>query len=198
MKYPQSIQNLINSFSNLPTVGPKTAERYVLYLLKKSKDDLKIFAQNIIDLKEKIKICYLCNAISETSPCNICRNSGRDKGIICIVSDTKEIISLESTKQFTGVYYVLGGLLNSIEGINPDHLNIKKLTDRMYKEKDNIKELIIALSPTLEGETTSLYLIKLFQPLNLKITRLAKGLPMGSDLEYADEITLANALKYRR
>jgi len=198
MKYPQSIQNLINSFSNLPTVGPKTAERYVLYLLKKSKDDLKIFAQNIIDLKEKIKICYLCNSISETSPCDICKNSGRDKGIICIVRDTKDIISLELTKQFTGVYYVLGGLLNSIEGINPDQLNIIKLKDRISKEKNNIKELIIALSPTLEGETTSLYLIKLFQPLNLKITRLAKGLPMGSDLEYADEITLANALKYRR
>jgi len=198
MKYPQSIQNLINSFSNLPTVGQKTAERYVLYLLKKSKDDLKIFAQNIIDLKEKIKICYLCNSISETSPCDICKNSGRDKGIICIVRDTKDIISLELTKQFTGVYYVLGGLLNSIEGINPDQLNIIKLKDRISKEKNNIKELIIALSPTLEGETTSLYLIKLFQPLNLKITRLAKGLPMGSDLEYADEITLANALKYRR
>jgi len=195
MKYPQSIQNLIDIFSRLPTVGPKTAERYVFYLLKQNSEELQKFAQSIAELKEKIKICEKCFAISETNPCGICSNSNRDKATICVVSNTRDMISIESTKNYNGVYHVLGGVLNAIEGIKPEELNIKKLLERMQKE--NIKEIILGLNPTLEGETTSMYLAKTLKLHNIKITRLAKGLPMGSDLEYADEITLTNALKYR-
>ena len=182
-------------FSKLPTVGPKTAERYVFYLLKQNSEELQKFAQSIAELKENIRICEKCFSVSESSPCEVCSSSNRDKNTICVVSNTRDMISIESTRNYNGVYHILGGVLNAIEGIKPEELNIKKLLERI--QKDNIKEAILALSPTLEGETTSMYLAKILRPLNIKITRLAKGLPMGSDLEYADEITITNALNNR-
>ena len=195
MKYPQSIQNLIDFFSKLPTVGPKTAERYVFYLLKQEKDDLQKFASAIANLKDKITICEHCFGVTDTSPCSICQDTKRDNSILCVVSNTRDMISLEKTKEFKGKYHVLGGVLDTIEGIHPEKLKIKQLLERIPKE--NIKEVILALNPTLEGETTAIYLTKILKPYKILITRLAKGLPMGADLEYADEITLSNALKYR-
>ncbi len=195
MKFPASIQNLINHFSKLPTVGPKTAERYVFYLLKQNGEELQKFAQAIAELKEKTVICKTCLAFAEASPCLICANKKRDASTICIVATTRDMLSIETTNEFTGLYHVLGGVLNAIEGIKPEQLNIKKLIERI--KKNNVKEIILALNPNLEGETTAMYLTKLLKPYKLRLTRLAKGLPMGSNLEYADEITLANALKYR-
>ncbi len=195
MKFPKSIQNLINHFSQLPTVGPKTAERYVFYLLKQSPEELQKFAQSIAELKEKTTVCQICFAISEADPCLICADQKRNRSIICVVADTRDMLTIEATKQYNGLYHILGGTINAIEDIKPEQLNIKQLIDRI--KQNGIKEIILALNPDLEGEITAMYLAKLLKPCKIKITRLAKGLPMGADLEYADEITLANALKYR-
>jgi recombination protein RecR len=195
MRFPNSIQNLIDYFSQLPTVGPKTAERYVFYLLKQNPEELQRFAQSIAELKEKTTICQNCFTYAETNPCSICSDNKRNSDVLCIVADTRDMLTIEATKQYSGLYHALGGQLNAIEGIKPEQLNIKRLVEKIKQGK--IKEVILALNPNLEGETTSMYLVKLLKPLGIKITRLAKGLPMGSDLEYADEMTLANALKFR-
>ena len=195
MRYPLSIQNLINCFSQLPTVGPKTAERYVFYLLKQNPEFLQRFAQNLAELKEKTTICQTCLSIAESNPCSICSDLKRDKSTICVILGTRDMLTIEATMQYNGVYHILGGVINTIEGIKPEQLNIKQLLNKI--KQNNIKEIILALNPDLEGETTSLYLAKLLKPHKIKISRLAKGLPMGADLEYADEITLTNALKYR-
>ncbi|KKR91772.1 MAG: Recombination protein RecR [Parcubacteria group bacterium GW2011_GWC2_42_12] len=195
MKYPASIQNLIDHFSKLPTVGPKTAERYVFYLLKAHPEWLQAFAQAMAELKEKTTVCQTCFTIAETNPCSICSDSKRNRSIICLVADTRDLLAIEATKQYHGLYHVIGGVINTIENIKPESLNIKPLLNRL--KQPQIKEVILAFNPDFEGETTSLYIVKLLKPYKIKITRLAKGLPMGADLEYADEITLGNALKYR-
>ena len=195
MKYPESIENLIKYFSKLPTVGPKTAERYTFYLLKQSGEELQKFAQSIAELKEKITLCKSCFTISDSNPCRICSDQNRDHSTICVVSTSQDMISIESTKEFKGTYHVLGGTLNAIEGIKPEQLTINNLINRVKQQ--NIKEMILALSPNMEGETTAMYLTNLFKNKNIKITRLAKGLSTGSNLEYADKLTITNALKYR-
>ncbi|MFA5023781.1 MAG: recombination mediator RecR [Patescibacteria group bacterium] len=194
MRYPQAIQNLITKFSALPSVGPKTAERYAFYLLRQTNAELQELASAIGDLKNKTTVCSLCQVVAETDPCSICSDKNRATGVLCIVENTQDLLTIEATKQFTGQYFVLGGLINTINDIKPEDLNIAQLVKRI--KADNIKEIILALNFTLEGETTALYLNKILKD-HLKITRLAKGLPAGSDLEYADEMTLASALKYR-
>ena len=194
MRYPKAIQSLIEKLSALPSVGPKTAERYAFYLLRQSDDTLNNLALAIKELKEKTTLCSSCNAIAETNPCPICASQDRINDTLCIVENTQDLSTIEATHQFNGKYFVLGGLINTINEVKPENLNIEKLVKRV--KADKIKEIILALNFTLEGETTSLYLNKLLRD-HLKITRLAKGLPAGSDLEYADEMTLASALKYR-
>ena len=195
MRYPASIQNLIDYFSKLPSVGPKTAERYVFYLLRQHPEWLQQFAQAIAEVKEKTTVCQTCLSIAESNPCQICSNQKRNHAVICLVADTRDMLAIESTKQYNGVYHILGGVINTIEGIKPDQLNIKTLLNHL--KQNNTKEIILAFNPDLEGETTAIYIAKLLKAHKIKITRLAKGLPMGADLEYADEITLSNALKYR-
>jgi recombination protein RecR len=195
MRYPQSIQELIDFLSELPSVGQKTAERYVFYFLKQSPERLKEIGQIIIKLKKGIKICERCGVISETTFCPICQDANRKKDLLCIVANTRDLISLENTKQYQGLYFVLGGVINTIEGLGPEKLNITKLMDRI-KEKE-IKEVILAFSPNLEGETTVLYLSNLLKAYPIKISKLARGLSAGSSLEYADDNTLSQALKYR-
>jgi recombination protein RecR len=194
MKYPAAIQNLINRLSELPSVGPKTAERYAFYLLRQSQEKLQGLSSAISELKDKTTICQTCFTISESSPCSICSNETRDKETLCVVENSQDMVAIESTKQYNGYYFVLGGLINTINDIKPDDLNIARLIKRI--KSGPIKEIILALNFTLEGETTSLYLTKLLRD-HIKISRLAKGLPAGSDLEYADELTLASALKNR-
>lgn len=194
MKYPQAVQNLIEQLSSLPSVGPKTAERYVFYLLKQREDKIKSLAEAIYDLPKNITTCRSCHSWAETNPCPICADKNRQEEVICVVENSQDLAAIEATKQYTGKYFVLGGLIDTIHNIQPSDLNIGRLADRV--KNGLIKEIILALNFTMEGETTSLYLTRLFKD-HLKITRLARGLPSGSDLEYADELTLGSALKYR-
>lgn len=195
MNYPKSIEKLIKIFSQLPSVGPKTAERYVFFLLNHSQKELLGLSENIKDLKDNIKNCSRCRTFTEKDPCLICEDKNRNNQTICLVENTQDLWAIEETRQFTGKYFVLGRLIDPISNINPEDLPIKQFLDLIKKE--NIKEIIIALNFTLEGEGTTLYLKKYFSD-TIKITRLAKGLPLGSDLEYADSLTLKNALKYRQ
>jgi recombination protein RecR len=194
MRYPSAIQNLIERLSFLPSVGPKTAERYAFYLLNQSEDRLDGLAQAIKELKQKTTICKTCFSISGSNPCPICADTNRNQQSLCIVENIQDLAAIEGTKQYNGRYFVLGGLVNTIEDIGPEDLNIDKLVKLIQTQE--IKEIILALNFTLEGETTSLYLSKILKN-HVKITRLAKGLPAGSDLEYADETTLSSAFKYR-
>lgn len=197
-KYPASIANLINQFSKMPGLGPKSAERLVFYLLKKSPDDLKNLAQNIENLKKEIQICQTCYNYSLKNPCEICSDKRRDHYIICVVALPQDLAVIENTAEYQGIYHVLGGVLNAVEGITPDKLKIKELLGRLKSSKIKIKEVILAFNPDLEGESTTLYLTRQLKPYKIKITRLAKGLPTGADLEYADAITITDALKGRR
>lgn len=192
--YPKNIQNLIDDFSRFPTIGPKTAERFIFYLVKKSPADLERLAENIKNLKS-LAACSICGNFSENHLCAICADKQRDQHTICVVAEPQDLMAIEKTKDYRGTYHILGGLIDVAHNTGPEQLTLKKLTQRI--EKDSIKEIILALNPDLPGETTSLYLINLLKPLKIKISRLARGLPMGSDLEYADEITLSNALKRR-
>lgn len=194
MRYPGAIENLINQLSSLPSVGPKTAERYAFYLLRQSQEKLRNLAAAISELKTNTTLCVSCQAISASNPCPICGDSNRSTETLCIIENTQDLLSIEATKQYQGRYFVLGGLINTISDIKPTDLNIELLLKKIKTEKT--KELILALNFNLEGETTALYLTRLLRD-QVKITRLAKGLPAGSDLEYADETTLASALKYR-
>ncbi|MFA5184236.1 MAG: recombination mediator RecR [Patescibacteria group bacterium] len=195
MKYPAAIQNLIEKLSALPSVGPKTAERYVFYLLKQSAEKIKSLATAISELKDKTTVCHICGAIAENDPCAICNDPSRQNETLCIVENTQDLAALEATKQYNGKYFVLGGLINTITEIKPSDLNIQKLARQI--KTGGIKEVILALNFTLEGETTALYLTKMLKD-HLKISRLAKGLPAGSNLEYADELTLGSALRNRQ
>jgi recombination protein RecR len=194
MRYPKALQNLIDRLAILPSVGQKTAERYAFHLLNQSEERLDALALAIKELKQKTTVCHSCLAISEASPCAICADANRNRSSLCVVENSQDLNAIESTKQFNGLYFVLGGLINTIEDVGPETLNINKLIKRL--QMDEVKELILALNFTLEGETTALYLGKILKN-RIKITRLAKGLPAGSDLEYADETTLSSALKFR-
>lgn len=196
MSYPSSIQNLIDFFKELPSVGPKTAERYAFHLLKKSDSQLKLWGSYLSNLKAEIKTCSDCLNISETNPCPICSDAKRQSDILCLVENSQDLTAIEATKQYNGRYFVLGGLINTIENIGPHDINVAKLLEKIKKEK--IKELIIALNFTLEGESTALYINKILQGQTIRTSRLAKGLPAGSNLEYADEMTLITALKNRK
>ena len=194
--YPNSVKNLIAEFSKLPGIGPRTAARFAFNLLRRSENDLQLLGNAILDLKKETKICKNCFNISENELCEFCSNSKRDRGIICVVEEAMNIPAIENTRQFNGLYHILGGVIKPSEGIGPDDLNIKRLLQRI--ENSKVNEIIIATNPDTEGETTALYLVKTFKPLDLKITRLARGLATGSDLEYADEMTISSALAGRR
>ena len=195
--YPKSIQNLITEFSKLPGIGPRTAARFAFSLLRKSKSDLELLSNAIIKLKEETKICKNCFNISEEDLCEFCSNVKRDRSLVCVVEEAINIPAIENTKQFTGLYHVLGGVIRPNEGIGPNDLKIKELIERI--RNNGIKEIIIATNPNTEGETTALYLVKALKPYeNIKITRLARGMSTGSDLEYADEMTISSALAGRR
>jgi len=193
---PRALERLIQEFTKLPGIGPKTAERLVYYLLKQPKEELEQFAQSLHQAKNEVTTCGQCFRFSDQDPCPICSDKKRDKTLLCVVAESQNIPVLEKTGAFRGLYHVLGGLISPLEGITPDKLKIAELEQRL--KANGVTEVILALNPDLDGETTSLYLTKLVKPLAIKITRLARGLPMGADLEYADEVTLENAIVGRR
>ena len=193
--FPKSFQKLINHFASLPSVGPKMAERLVLYLFKQDQERLDNFANTLKELKAKIHYCPQCFNISENGLCSICQDKNRDQSTICVVEEPLDIISIEKTKKMNGLYHVLGGTINSPTGKKQD-LKINELIARI--KKSPVKEVIIATNPTTEGEATALYLARLIKPLGIKITRLAHGLPTGGDIEYADEVTLTGAIEGRK
>jgi len=196
MSYPKPLQNLIDEFSKLPGIGPRTAARFAFNLLRRSDEELALLSDAILKLKKDTQICKLCFNISEKELCEFCSGPKRDKTMICIVEEAMNIPAIEKTRQYNGLYHVLGGVIRPHEGIGPDDLKIKELIARI--KNNGIKEIIIATNPNTEGETTALYLSKLLSKSKIKITRLALGLSTGSDLEYADEITISNALSGRR
>ncbi|MBO6087897.1 recombination protein RecR [bacterium] len=196
MIYPKSIASLIEHFQKFPSVGPKSAQRMAFYLLRMPINEVEKFAQSMIDAKNNTKTCEICFNLSSTSPCEICSSSHRDKSTICIVAETKDLIAVERTNEYKGLYHVLQGLISPMDGIGADDIRVKELLNRLTDDK--VKEVILALSPSVEGEATSLYLTKLIKPFGIKISRIAFGLPVGADLEYADEITIAKAIEGRR
>ena len=195
MIYPKSIAALIEQFQKFPSVGPKSAQRMAFFLLRMSKADVDNFAKTIIEAKENTKTCEICFNLSSSSPCEICSSTSRDKSTICVISESKDLIAIEKTNEYKGLYHVLQGLISPMDGIGAEDIRIKELLNRLTDE--NIKEVVLALSPSVEGEATSLYLTKLIKPFGIKVSRIAFGLPVGADLEYADEITIAKAIEGR-
>lgn len=192
----EPISKLINELTKLPGIGPKTAQRLTLYLLKSDNNYCEELAYGIINLKSKIKQCKKCFNLTDADLCNICGQDGRAKDLLCVVAEPQDILVIEKSREHKGVYHVLGGVISPMEGIGPDELRIKELIYRIRDE--NIKEIIIATSPNIQGEATAMYLNKLIKPLDIKITRIAAGIPMGADIEYADEYTMAKAIEGRR
>ena len=191
----ETIQKLIDEFSKFPGIGKKTAQRMAFFVLKERKEEAEAIAQAILDVKTKVGYCSVCFNITEEDPCTICRDGKRDRSTICVVEEANDMVALEKTNQYKGLFHVLGGVLSPLDGVGPDDLKIKELLSRL-KGKE-VKEVIIATNPNTEGEATAIYLSKLIKPLGIKVTRIARGLPAGGDLEYADQITIANALEGR-
>ena len=197
LAYDGAIQRLIDAFAKLPGIGPKGAQRIAFYLLSANDDEVRNLVEAITDVKEKVRFCDVCGNVCETSPCPICVDPRRDRGVICVVEEVKDVMSIERTRTFHGLYHVLGGAINPMAGVGPESLNITSLLERL-KGDDGVREVILALNPNVEGEATTKFLSALLRPSGIQVTRLASGLPVGGDLEYADEITLGRALEGRR
>jgi recombination protein RecR len=194
--FAPSITRLIDELKHLPGIGQKTAQRLAFFLLRADREQALALADAIRDAKEKIRECSICNNITDADPCLFCASSTRDKRLICAVEDATNIQAVERTRQFSGLYHVLGGALSPLQGIGPDQLKIKSLIERL--KNGTVEEIIIATNPTAEGEATAVYLSKLIKPLGVRVTRIAMGIPVGSDLEYADEVTMMKAMEGRR
>ena len=196
MEYTKPLAQLIEFFQKFPGIGPKSAQRMAFHLLKMPLSEVQRFSQVLVEAKENIHYCSICFNMSASNPCEICSDDRRDKSVICVVAETKDLIAIEKTREYKGLYHVLQGTLSPLDGIGVEDIRIKELLTRVTDT--NINEVILALSPSVEGEATSMYITKLLKPFNIKISRIAFGLPIGSDLEYADEITLAKAIEGRR
>lgn len=191
----EALTTLVEQFMKIPSVGRKTAQRMAFHVLNISKQEAEDFAQAILDAHEKIKKCTICFNLSQDDVCFVCKNSSRDRGIICVVEDPRDVIAIERTREFSGVYHVLHGVISPMNAIGPEQLTIKELISRTTDEK--VKEVIMATNPTVEGDTTAMYIAKLLKPFEVKVTRLAYGIPVGAELEYADDVTLMRALEGR-
>jgi recombination protein RecR len=191
----ESIEQLAEQFAQLPGIGRKTAHRLALYIVKMQREEVVTLARALVNVKDKVRYCSICSNITEIDPCPICSNTKRDRSVICVVQEPTDVLALERTNEFRGLYHVLGGALSPLDGIGPEDLRIQELLQRLTGA--NIEEVILALNPNVEGEATTLYVSKLLKPLGMKITRIARGLPVGTDLEFADEATLSRALEGR-
>ena len=192
--YPVAIEKLIEEFAKLPSIGQKTAQRLALHVLNLPEDEVKEFAGALVKARGTIKYCSVCGNFTDSDPCAICSNPNRDKGIICVVEQPKDIMTMEKVKEFNGLYHVLHGNISPMQGGGPQDIRIRELVSRM---REDIKEVIVATNPNIEGEATAMYISKILKPLDVKVTRIAAGIPVGGDLEYADEVTLSKALEGR-
>ena len=194
--FAEPLARLINEFKHLPGIGQKSAQRIAFHVLRAKREDVERLSQAILDVKDKLTLCSVCNNISESEQCIFCRDSSRDQSIVCVVEEPHNILGIETTRQFNGLYHVLHGSLSPLRAIGPEQLKIKSLLERIGN--GNIREVILATNPTVEGEATAVYLSKLLKPLGIKVTRIGMGVPVGSDLEFADEVTMWKALEGRR
>jgi len=196
MFYAQPIARLIEELTKLPGIGPKTAQRLAFHLLFSPREDVAGLAQAMIQARDRVRYCSVCCNLTDADPCAICSNSSRDRSTICVVEEPRDVVAMEKTREFKGVYHVLQGAISPMEGVGPDDIRIRELLARMGDGL--VKEVILATNPNIEGEATAMYLARLLKPMGLRITRIARGLPVGGDLEYADEVTLTKALEGRR
>lgn len=194
--YPEPIGRLIEQFMKLPSIGPKTASRLAFYVLSMTEQDVTDFSKALYDVKHKLTECAICCNITESSPCSICRDTSREDLVLCVVQDSKDVMAMERTHEFNGKYHVLHGAISPMEGIGPNDVRIRELVQRIGTSE--ISEVILATNPNVEGEATAMYISRLLKPFPVQVTRIAHGLPVGGDLEYADEVTLAKALEGRR
>lgn len=194
--YAEPLARLIEELSKMPTVGPRTAQRLAFYILRMSPEDAAQLSQAILDAKAKIRYCSICFHITDVDPCVICSSTTRNRSMICVVEDPRDVLAMERTREYKGLYHVLHGAISPLDGVGPDDLKIPELLNRV--KGGEVAEVIVATNPRVEGEATAIYLAKLLKPLGIKVTRIAHGLPVGGDLEYADEVTLAKALEGRR
>ncbi|MCE4956729.1 recombination mediator RecR [Macrococcoides caseolyticum] len=195
MHYPAPISKLIDSFMKLPGIGPKTASRLAFHVLDMKEDDVMNFAKALVDVKRELTYCSVCGHITDTDPCYVCSDTTRDCSMICVVEETKDVIAMEKMREYRGMYHVLHGAISPMEGVGPEDINIPSLLTRLKDEE--VTELILATNPNIEGESTAMYISRLVKPIGIKTTRLAHGLPVGGDLEYADEVTLSKAISGR-
>ncbi len=193
---PDSLKNLIEAFKYLPGIGEKTAERLTFAVLELDEEQVKFFSESLVDVFKNIKKCSICNTLTEDDVCYVCNNKLRDDSVLCVVEDTKSVFLFERLGMFNGKYHVLEGLINPLDGINPEDIGLSSLIDRIHNEK--FSEIIFAFKPSIEGETTALYIKRVLEGLNIKITRLASGVPIGADMEYVDSLTLERALNDRK
>ncbi|GIN58076.1 recombination protein RecR [Lederbergia ruris] len=196
MHYPEPISKLIDSFMKLPGIGPKTAARLAFFVLDMKEDTVLDFAKALVNAKRDLGFCSVCGHITDQDPCYICKDSKRDRSVICVVQESKDVIAMEKMKEYHGLYHVLHGSISPMEGIGPEDINIPDLLKRLQDE--TVQEVILATNPNIEGEATAMYISRLLKPSGIMVTRIAHGLPVGGDLEYADEVTLSKALEGRR
>lgn len=196
MFYPEPIAKLIEGFMKLPGIGPKTAGRLAFFVLSMKEDDVLDLAKSLVNAKRQLSHCSICYNMTDEDPCQICRDKTRNRSVICVVQDPKDVIAMERTKEYDGLYHVLHGAISPMDGIGPEDIKVPDLIKRL--EDDEVEEIILATNPTVEGEATAMYISRLIKPIGLKVTRIAHGLPVGGDLEYADEVTLSKALEGRR
>lgn len=196
MHYPEPISKLIDSFMKLPGIGPKTASRLAFFVLTMEEDTVLTFAKSLVDAKRDLTYCSVCGHITDVDPCHICQDQQRDRTIVCVVQDPKDVIAMEKMRDYNGLYHVLHGAISPMDGIGPEDINVPTLIKRLQNAE--IEELILATNPTIEGEATAIYISRLVKPSGIKTTRIAHGLPVGGDLEYADEVTLSKAIEGRR
>lgn len=196
MHYPEPISKLMDSFMKLPGIGPKTAGRLAFFVLSMKEDTVLDFAKALVDAKRNLRFCSVCGHITDVDPCQICQDNSRDRSTICVVQDPKDVIAIEKMRDYKGLYHVLHGAISPMDGIGPEDINVPTLLARLQDEE--VVELILATNPTIEGEATAMYISRLVRPSGIMTTRIAHGLPVGGDLEYADEVTLSKALEGRR
>ncbi|MFC4737743.1 recombination mediator RecR [Bacillus daqingensis] len=196
MQYPQPISKLMDGFMRLPGIGPKTAARLAFHVLDMKEDDVLDFARALVAVKRELTYCSVCHHITDTDPCRICEDHSRDRSIICVVEESRDVIAMEKMREYGGMYHVLHGAISPVEGIGPEDIYIPDLLKRLQNEE--VQELIVATNPNIEGEATAMYISRLVKPTGMRVTRIAHGLPVGGDLEYADEVTLSKAIEGRR